>query len=199
MEEGYWMGRKLLPWLYVTMATAMFSWQPKNVPWVNQLEKSVLRRCHNGVINDLGDFWWHCDVTLALTDVMVQEIDVRVPGDVTQVTNGTIVTINVLKLNLLSNSYNHSLHPYSMFNALLCQRGNPIDKTLGEGQGASRSYNLESVKFSHVKYPLTNVQIWTPPLQIPLLFFLAHLCPRGLFCVAFCMSICLSICACVYI
>ena len=79
------------------MATAKFSWQPKK------------RRCHNVVVNDLGDIWWHCDVMLALTDVMVQKIDVRVPGDVTQVTNGTIVTINILKLNLLSNSYNHSL------------------------------------------------------------------------------------------
>ncbi len=66
----------------------------------------MLRRCHNVVVNDLGDVWWHCDVTLALTDVMVKEMDVRLPGDVT---NGTIVTINVLKLNLLSNSYNHSL------------------------------------------------------------------------------------------
>ncbi len=56
----------------------------------------MLRRCHNVVVNDLGDIWWHCDVTLALTDVMVQEIDVRVPGDVTQVTNGTIVTIKLM-------------------------------------------------------------------------------------------------------
>ena len=66
----------------------MLSWQPKNVPLrVNLLEKSMLRICHHVVIGDLGNVWWHCDVTLALTDIMVQEIDVRVPGDVTQVTN----------------------------------------------------------------------------------------------------------------
>ena len=29
-----------------------------------------------------------------------------------------------------------------------------------------RSWNLESVKFSHVKYPLTNSQIWTPPYSM---------------------------------
>ncbi len=51
----------------------MLPWQPlsfhgnqKNVPLkVNRLEKNVLRRCHNVVVNDLGDVWWHCDVTLA--------------------------------------------------------------------------------------------------------------------------------------
>ncbi len=65
---------------------------------VNQVEKNVLRTCHNVVIGDLEDVWWHCDITLALTDVMLYKIDVRVPGDTTQVTSGTIVTIREHKI-----------------------------------------------------------------------------------------------------
>ena len=44
------------------------------------------------VIGDLGDVSWHCDVTLVLKDLMGQEIDVRLPGDITQVTNDVKVT-----------------------------------------------------------------------------------------------------------
>ncbi len=63
--------------LYVVMAT-------KKCTLAGQSgRKSVLKRCHRVVICDLGDVWWHYDVTPALTDVMVQEIDIRVPGDVT--------------------------------------------------------------------------------------------------------------------
>ncbi len=50
---------------YVVMTTKKCTLAGQSV------RKSVLKRCHYVVIGGLGDVWWHCDVTLSLTDVIV--------------------------------------------------------------------------------------------------------------------------------
>ncbi len=59
----------------------MLPWQPiccygnqKMYPCRSIVEKCVLWRCHFGVIGDLGDVSWNCDVTLAPNDAMVQNV-----------------------------------------------------------------------------------------------------------------------------
>ncbi len=73
---------------YVVMAT-------KKCTLAGQSVRKIVRRCHYDIIGDLGDVSRHCDVTLALNDRIVPEFGTRVPGDITHVTNGTIVTIRV--------------------------------------------------------------------------------------------------------
>ncbi len=93
------MGRGLLPRNSVhgnryVMATKYVLFQVNRSTIRNMSHVTIW--CH--WLPGLGDFYWQCDVTLALSDVIAQEIYstiqpcATVPGNVTQVTDDVIVT-----------------------------------------------------------------------------------------------------------